>query len=62
MVVGYDITICRDNHTRTSCYTLWGLNLALATATVALTTTKETAEWIREEILKWIAILNGLNL
>ena len=63
VIVGHDVTISRDDNTRTSSSTFRRLHLALALLSViTLSTTEETSKRIREEILEWIAILDGLNL
>ena len=55
MVVGYNITVGRDNHTRTRSLPFGRLHFATATATVA------TAEEIAEEILERVVIFNALR-
>ena len=55
MVVGYNITVGRDNHTRTRSLPLGRLHFATAAATVA------TAEEIAEEILERVVIFNALR-
>ena len=63
VIVGHDVTISRDDNTRASSSTFRRLHLTLALLSViTLSTTEETSERIREEILEWIAILDGLNL
>ena len=63
VVVGNDISVGRNNHTRTCCCTLWSLHLTLASTVVAaLSASEEASEGVREEILEWVAVLNGLSL
>ena len=63
MIICYDIAISRDDNTRTSSSTFRSLHLTLALLTIiSLAASEETTEWIREEILERITILDGLNL
>ena len=50
MAVGYDITVVRNNHTRTEAHTRLSLNLTLLTSTIA-----------KEEIKDIRHLLNGLR-
>ena len=63
MVIRDDITVGRNDDTTTCCSTLGSLHLTLAgTALLTLSTTKEAAKGVGEEIFEGVAVLDGLNL
>ena len=64
MVVGDDISVGRNNDTRTSSCALGRLYLTALCSAVALTEelSEESSERIAEEIFKWVRVLDGLCL
>ena len=61
MVVGDDVSVSRDNDSRTCGFLLGSLDLSLLCAAVA--TSEETAERVAEEIRERVTLhVNGLDL